>query len=313
MTPRALPLALFALSLPLGCSADAVIDLENARNEARFVPAEVVGTLGFAVAQARNYGERAVVAQNALSVGNSPDEEGCSAVSVTDNVLDDGIGAVLFDFNACPGRTGQVLVDQESTLPQLPAGWEEWDQDDWDQWDGELPDGWDGPNTPGGDGERQASFDLPSVADENSYTVRFVDYSVSIVEVKGAVDVSEGVSGGEIGAHIGVSALDYNAVVSVAGRWTPMTNEPGEWVSFGGRFNSMTGVEWTVVADNLGFLDGDCQDAVGGTLTAIFENEAGRTTVTATFDDVCDGCAHVAIDGIDQGQACFSASELIGS
>ena len=123
----ALP-ALAVLALSAGCSMESVIDLENARNEAVFVPAEVVGTLGFAVAQAQNYGERAAVAQNAFSVGNSPDEEGCSAVSVTDDILDDGLGSVLFDFQACPGQAGRVHVDQESVL-EIPEGWEQWNED----------------------------------------------------------------------------------------------------------------------------------------------------------------------------------------
>ena len=296
------------LSLALaGCSAESVIDLESARNEARFVPAELVGTLGFAVSQAQNYGERAVVAQNALALGISPDEEDCSAVSVTDAILDDGLGSVLFDFNRCPDRAGRVHVDQEADLSALPDGWEQWDGEGWD---GDLPDGWDGdlPN----DGS-QASIDPPAAADESSFSVNFAGYSVSIVDVRGAVAVTGDTQGGEVGAHVGISALDYNALASVSGEWSTMANEPGRWVSFGGRFNSMTGVDWTVVGDNLGFLNGgECLDAVGGTVTAIFENEAGRTTVVATFDDVCDGCANVEVDGQDQGEACFSASEITG-
>jgi len=299
-----------ALAVALtGCSAEAVIDLENARNEARFVPAEAVGTLGFAVAQAQNYGERAVVAQNAFALGASPDEGGCSAVSVTDAILDDGLGSVMFDFNACPGRNGRVHVDQESML-ELPDGWEEWDQSDWDSWDGELPDGWEG-EVPDGWGGPQASVEMPQ--SEDNFNVRFTDYSVSLVDVRGAVGVDGDLDGGEVGAHVGISALDYDALASVHGRWSPMQNEPGKWISFGGEFRSMTGVTWTVVADNLGFLDGgECLDAVGGTLTAVFENEAGHAEVTATFDDVCDGCAEVEVDGIAQGEACFSASDLVG-
>ena len=310
MTPRTLPLVLLALSLPTGCSIDSVIDLENARNEARFVPAEVVGTLGFAVSQAQNYGERAVVAQNAFARGVDADDEGCSAISVTDDIEDDGLASVLFDFAACPGQDGQVQVDQASTLPALPDGWENWDQDDWDSWDGQFPDGWNDGSLPGGE---QASVELPAgLEEEDGYVVRFADYSVSIVDVRGAIEVSGDANGGEVGAHVGVAALDYDALMSASGSWSRMENEPGKWVSFGGSFNSMTGVEWTVVADNLGFLDSECQDAVGGTLTATFDNEAGRSSVTATFDDVCDGCANVVVDGIDQGEACFSASELVG-
>jgi hypothetical protein len=302
---RAVPL-LIALTLA-GCAPEAVIDLENARNEARFVPAEVVGTLGFAVAQAQNYGERAVVAQNAFAVGTSPDEEGCSAVSVTDAILDDGVGSVMFDFNSCPSHTGRVQVDQESTL-ELPDGWQDWDEDDWDGWDGQVPDGWDGGSTPGGE---QASIEIADQADDN-FNVRFTDYAVGMVDVRGAVSVDGDLEGGEVGAHVGIAALDYDMLASVSGTWEPMLNEPGKWVSFGGRFNSMTGVDWTVVGDNLGFLSTDCMDAVGGTVTAYFENEAGRTEVTATFDSVCDGCADISVDGIDQGQACFSAADLIG-
>jgi hypothetical protein len=284
---------------------ESVIDLENARNEAVFVPAEVVGTLGFAVAQAQNYGERAAVAQNAFSVGNSPDEEGCSAVSVTDDILDDGLGSVLFDFQACPGQAGRVHVDQESVL-EIPEGWEQWNEDGPG---GDFPDDWNEDDLPD---NQQMSVDPPAEGSSDNYNVRFTDYSVSIVDVKGAVGVSGDETGGEVGAHVGIDALDYSALASVAGSWTPMANEPGKWVSFGGRFNSMTGVEWTVVADKLGFLDNECMDSVGGSLTAYFENEAGRTEVTATFDDVCDGCANVVVDGIDQGETCFSASELIG-
>ncbi len=302
---RAVP-SLIALTLA-GCSAEAVIDLENARNEALFVPAEAVGTLGFAVAQAQNYGERAVVAQNALALGNSPDEEGCSAVSVTDAITDDGLGSVMFDFNSCPSREGRVHVDQESAL-ELPEGW---DEDDWENWDGDLPDGWENDVPDGWGGDERASVDMPETRD--NFNVRFTDYSVSIVDVRGAVSVDGDSTGGEVGAHVGIRALDYDTLASVHGRWTPMVNEPGKWISFGGRFSSLTGVQWTIVADNLGFMEGgDCLDAVGGEVTAVFENEAGRTEVTATFDDVCDGCAAVAVDGIDQGEACFSASDLIG-
>jgi len=295
-----------ALLFASGCSISDSVDLELAREEARFVPTELVATLGFAVSQAQSYGEDALIAQNDFARGMPSDEARCDSVAITDAVGDDGQGTVLFDFAECPGRNGRVHVAQDIADPlldggDLPDGW------DGEGWDGDPPDGWEG-DFPDGS---QASVEA-APADE-SVTVTFQGYSASLLEVRGAVGVEGDLDRGTLGARVGLAALDYDALASVHGTWARRLDAPGKWVSLGGTFSSMTGVEWDVRADALGLPDGDeCLDAQGGTVTAVFENSAGRTEVVAVFDESCDGCADITVDGYDRGRTCFSADDLVG-
>ena len=67
-----------------------------------------------------------------------------------------------------------------------------------------------------------------------------------------------------------------------------------------------------MIADNIEMAP-DCSDAVGGQMTAIYDNDMGGVEVTALFDDVCDGCATLVVDGVDQGRTCFEGASWFGA
>ncbi len=148
--------------------------------------------------------------------------------------------------------------------------------------------------------------------------VSYVGYREGSLEMTGGMTFGGGVAGqgtggGTLSTSVAVSALDYSGALNAEGTWSSgQAADDSRMLSFVGQFTSATGLQWTVIADNVEMVP-DCGDAVGGQLTAIYENDLGSVEVTALFDDVCDGCASLVVNGVEQGQTCFAAASWFAS
>ena len=303
-----------------GCSQiDAAVDLETARNEAVYVPAEVAATLALGVARAQDYGSYSSVVHQSYSVGQPITTDGCIGIQLVEAVGADGFGALSYDFAGCSGQSGRVAVEQVVTYEPLPedeARDEIPGEENWTDTDGDgVPD--EGPEGAGGlDGfEGEDLRDL--LTGSADVSVSYENYSEGLLEVSGTlaltggVEVAEGASG-DLDADLSVSALDYGGAIDATGSWsTAPGSDSDRLLSFAGDFVSSTGLTWTVIASNVQLSPG-CYDAMGGELTATFTNDHGTTEVTAKFDEVCDGCAQMFVDGADIGPVCFPTDKLTG-
>ena len=146
--------------------------------------------------------------------------------------------------------------------------------------------------------------------------VSYDDYREGLLAMDGSLALAGGLDGdtsegGGLSANLTVSALDYSTSVNAEGSWSVSpADEDARLMSFTGEFTSATGLTWTVIASNVETAPG-CFDAVGGELTAIFGNDLGQVEVKAVFDDVCDGCSTLFINGVEQGQTCVPDSPLL--
>ena len=273
-------------------------DLELARGEARFVSTELGATLGVAMADGREYSAASAEAQIAWTDGAPMTQDGCAAVSVVDALGTDGTGAVRYDFGACSGRQGAVVVAQEVVREGgAPTG-------------SQGGQGASGPEMPPGS-EADSGLLQDLEASSASFQVIYSGYENGALRISGHLDMSEDGDVGTVEAQVTLGALDYIGEVDAAGTWVETADALGTRTSVSGTFVSATGVEWSLVADNVVFQPG-CLDGVGGQLSLIHDSPVGRVTAITTFDEVCDGCANLEVDGEDYGRTCFGDGSMIG-
>jgi hypothetical protein len=320
--------ALLALSALSACGGvNDVLDLELARNEARYVPVETAATMALGVVQAYTYSTFSSTVQQA-AVGGAPiTEDGCVGVNLVEGITEDGSGAVQYDFSDCPSRSGAVRVDQAVELPELPElPSDERDIDfptDWVDTDGdgipdELPEDLIDELPDDLDWDDLADASIDALLDGSVDTsVSWSSYKEGSLELAGhlgmtaELDAHDGALRGELDAVVDARFMYYGGSLRVNGDWKAGAQEGSQHFSFGGDFVSTTGLEWTVVASNVG-VDASCLDATSGEITAIYKNPAGEVRVTAVFDDVCDGCADLYIDGVEEGRFCLPEGDAFG-
>ncbi len=299
-----------------GCSTvDDLTDLETARNEAPYAPMEVAGTVALAVARASDYSAYSAVVQQSYADGTPITQDGCIGIDLVDDLAIDGEGEVAYDFTACGGQSGRVDVIQSVVIEPMPddAAWDEGAGDDaWTDENGDgIPDGYE-------DGGEFDSHDAlrDMLSGSADVQVSYDDYREGLLAMDGSLALAGGLDGdtsegGGLSANLTVSALDYSTSVNAEGSWSVSpADEDARLMSFTGEFTSATGLTWTVIASNVETAPG-CFDAVGGELTAIFGNDLGQVEVKAVFDDVCDGCSTLFINGVEQGQTCVPDSPLL--
>ncbi len=277
-------------------------DLELARAEARYVPTELGATLGVALMDARQYGDVSAEAQAAWINGEPMTEDGCANVGIVDGMsISDMRGAVRFDFPNCDGRSGSVIVSQEFdvALPDLGDGA-----------GGELPEGEEPELPPGTEADVTDAFD-PTAVEDGSVAITYAGYRNGLLRTAGTLSMTEEGDVGTLDADLRLAALDYEGDIDVTGDWTEMADGLATRLDVTGDFVSVTGVEWTVIANNVVFQPG-CMDGLGGNLTLVHDNPLGRVTVEAIFDATCDGCATILINGEEQASSCFGDGTNIG-
>ena len=303
--PRVIALCLVAfagLFVFSGCDTiDDLVDLELATNEAEYVPVEVAATLALGVTRAQDYGAYSSVVHHSYSVGQPITDDGCIDIALVEDIGADGHGSLRYDFTRCDGQGGAVQVQQ--TVTSVANGEQSWDEvvagDDVDL-----------------DGQPDGLRDL--LETRADVQVNYAGYREGELEMSGGMAfgggvAGEGTEGGTLSADVAVSALDYRGALAAEGSWSAgQASDESRMLSFVGDFTSATGLTWTVIADNVEMVP-DCGDAVGGQMTAIYENDMGSVEVTALFDDVCDGCATLVVDGVDQGRTCFAGSSWFGA
>jgi energy-coupling factor transporter ATP-binding protein EcfA2 len=292
-------LAALGLALGSGCQGFLDIqDLELARGEANYASTEVGAVFAVAMAEAENFGQLAIDAHVAADLGAPITHEGCANVVIDDAVGADGSGVVRYDLSPCPTSSGSVVVAQrfEFTPPDSTSGG-----------DGSAGDP---PEVPPG---TEADYTVGGAIDEAdaSMDVVYGGYSNGLLHATGSVSLTEVGGEGDVAAAVRIGALDYEGRLNVTGEWSDVSDGLAARMSFAGTFESATGVDWTVVADNVVFQPG-CMDSLGGELLMIFDNPAGRVTVETVFDDVCDGCATLYVDGEEIAESCFGDGTTIG-
>ncbi|MCP4870755.1 MAG: hypothetical protein GY898_18795 [Proteobacteria bacterium] len=287
-----------------GCSP--VMDLETARAEAQYMPVEVAATLALGISRAQDYGAHSVAVHSSYSNGTPITQDGCIGIALTDDFAIDGVGELVYDFGACGSQSGLVQVNQTVTY-SLPEGQSA--EDFADENDNGIPDEFE-------NGGMDGSGLVGEITATANINVTYNGYKEGLLNMSGGMALAGGVldsdgTGGDLAAALSVSALDYGTTVTADGTWAASPANPdAQLLSFAGSFTSATGLEWTIVAENVEMAPG-CNDAMGGQLTARYSGEAGDVEVIAVFDNVCDGCAHLIIDGVSQGQACFPDSPLL--
>jgi hypothetical protein len=269
-----------ALGLALsGCATiDEAKDLEMARGEGRYVPVELIGSLALGVMRAGDYGTYSSVVHQSYSAGDPITSDGCASVALVDGMGTDGEGTVVYDFGPCSARDGRVQVTQRVNSDLLDEERDEnFPQDGWEDTDGDgIPDS------------------LPPGSD---------DVDLDGLSMSGSLGANEEVSG-PLTADLAVEAWNYATDVQVDGSWKYGQGGETRRLSFTGQMQSATGLDWTVMANNVELSPG-CMDATGGEITAVFANGMGEVTVTARFDSVCDGCASIFVDGEAAGRVCL--------
>lgn len=279
-------------------------DLEMARAEARYVPTEIGATLGVALMDAREYGAISAEAQASWINGEQPQADGCADVGIVDGMsADDLTGAVRFDFPQCEGRSGSVIVSQELDF-EVP--------DYTDLPEGEMPEGEvpEGEFPPGTEADFEDALD-PTAIEDGSVAITYAGYKNGLLRSAGVMAMTEDGDVGTLDADLRIGALDYEGDIDVTGEWTEMADGLATRLNLSGTFNSVTGVDWTVVANNVVFQPG-CMDGLGGDITLVHDNPHGRVTVQAVFDATCDGCATLYVDGEEQATSCFGDGQNIG-
>jgi len=286
-----------------GCQGFADLqDLELARAEARYVPTELGATLGLALMDAREYGAVSAEAQAAWINGEPMTSDGCADVGIVDAMASDDLtGAVRFDFLDCEARSGAVIVSQELDfeMPELPDGS-----------NGDAPDG-EEPELPDGtEADITGALD-PTASEDGSVGLTYANYTNGLLRTNGTMLMTEDGDEGTLDADVTLGALDYEGDIDVSGDWVEMADGLATRLNVAGEFISVTGVEWTVVANNVVFQPG-CMDGLGGSLTLVHDNPHGRVTVEAQFDATCDGCATLLVNGEEQATSCFGDGTNIG-
>jgi hypothetical protein len=302
-----------ALGLALsGCATiDEAKDLEMARGEGRYVPVELIGSLALGVMRAGDYGTYSSVVHQSYSAGDPITSDGCASVALVDGMGTDGEGTVVYDFGPCSARDGRVQVTQRVNSDLLDEERDEnFPQDGWEDTDGDgipdsLPPGSDDVDLDGLSPDELDSLLGGSADIEVSYS----EYREGMLSMDGGLSMSGSLGANEevsgpLTADLAVEAWNYATDVQVDGSWKYGQGGETRRLSFTGQMQSATGLDWTVMANNVELSPG-CMDATGGEITAVFANGMGEVTVTARFDSVCDGCASIFVDGEAAGRVCL--------
>lgn len=282
-----------------GCEfADSVADLETARGEAEYVPVEVAATVALGVARALDYGAYSSVVHSSYATGQPITADGCIGIQVVQAIGADGHGALRYDFAGCPGQGGAAVVEQ--TIAGIGAG---------ESWEDVVSSG-----DVNEDGMEDDLGDLLQA--EADVMVRYDGYEEGVLRMSGQMALGGGVTGGSsatgpLVCSMAVSARGYATSLLAQGEWSGSRyGDDARQVTFAGSLLSAAGLEWTVMGEDV-VLSPDCMGPVGGRLSAVFENDAGRVEMTATFDQACDGCADLLLDGVSQGRTCFAAASWL--
>lgn len=302
-----------ALATLAGCTeAEDFFLLETARDEGSYIPLQLAGTLALGVVRGSQFAEVSADVQAAGTTAGIDTDPDCATIVLLDAMGgQDLLGSVQYDFSNCGNTSGSINVTQAIVIPGL-SGDDDAERDE--EGEAGLPNDWDGELPPDWDGEIPHPDDLEELLAEGTanMAVEFEQYSEGYLHMQGGIAMEAGSVGGALDAALSVSALDYGGDIDVAGHWAPGLSEGAMKFSFVGDFVSSTDLGWTVDARDVE-LDAECMDALGGELHARYENSQGRVDVTAVFDGLCDGCATIFVDGVEQGNTCFDGSAFLGS
>lgn len=260
------PRAVVLLLGAAGCFAPAA-DLELARGEAGLLGQEVLLALGTSVAGGLDYADRAGLAQEAAMDGWALRSEGCEGYRVLDPTADDGQGQVEVDIDECADASGRAVIEQGVA------------SDDGAPRDGEVP-------AAGQATVVYEAFHLGSITTDGTMELR---------------DVGEVTA---LSLDLTTAALDTEVVLVGEGTWGRSPYGVGRSdIVVEGDFVSSTGLDWRISAQHVATERG-CGDGLGGEVLLAFANTAGSVAVRIVFDDVCDGCAEVWVDGERRVESC---------
>jgi len=320
-----------------GCEGmGALVDIETARAEARYVPIEVVAVMGLGLGMAFQYGSQTGEVLAAQLQGQSVPQGDCYAIDVLNPVDLEGNGAVAFDFSQCEGKGGAVTVHQgKTTLPEIPAlpGSEGREDGTEIPLDGSIPEGL--PEDLEGLQELSEE-ELQELVDsilEGSASaavgVVYDDYNESLLNIEGGITLSSTVqlneltpgagategalsatglplslTQGTLQTDIATSVFDYAGTALLEGPFSVDPETMQSTINLDGTFTSTTGLEWEIIINDL-VIGGTCLGALSGNINAIYDGPSGRVDVVATANGTCDGCIQIQVDGMDQPDLCL--------
>tara|TARA_B100000029_G_scaffold291910_1_gene285476 strand:+ start:161 stop:1231 length:1071 start_codon:yes stop_codon:yes gene_type:complete len=321
-----------------GCEGvGALVDIETARAEARYVPIEVVAVMGLGLGMAFQYGSQTGEVLAAQLQGQSVPQGDCYSIDVVNPVDLEGNGAVAFDFAQCESRGGSVTVHQgKTTLPEIPAlpGSEGRDDGIEIPTDGSIPEGLPEDLEGLQDLTEEELQELVDSILEGSASaavgVVYDDYNESLLNIEGGITLSSTVAlneltpgaggseetlGGAAGlplsltkgtleTDIATSVFDYAGTAVLAGPFSVDPDTMQSTINLDGTFTSTTGLEWEIIINDL-VIGGDCLGAVSGNINAIYDGPSGRVDVVATANGACDGCIQMEVDGVEQPDLCL--------
>lgn len=241
-------------------------ELDLARQEAPSLTLQMFASAGFAFGSALDYGLRATDAQRADLVGATPSADGCEGLQIADPVADDGVGIVEFDLSPCSGSSGVVEVEQQLS----------------------------------GDAELSPADRIDSAPT----TVRFADSAFSSAEVRGSFHLGNGAEAGSVTTTVDVAFGDLQGRLDVKGTFAPSASGVGTDFDADGYFVSDSDLRWRTSFGHVAFAE-SCGEALGGEVLGWFRNDAGEALVRIEFDDQCDGCATLFVDGEAPRQWCW--------
>lgn len=257
-----------------GCAVDDLSASELARNEARYLPIELMVTLGVGIELAREYMgyAEAVLQGQELPAGS------CFVAEVVEE--DDlGGGTVRFTFAGCNDRSGAIAVKRVAAPPPE-----------------EEPE----PDPP--------AAVAPPIFGTGTFVVTFAEYLAHGVHLDGTLGIAAAAGGGQIDSDIAIDFLDYAGTLDAEGPWTPVADKVIS-VGLEGAYRSVTGLDWDVTVADL-VLDTECLGAKSGEMRGHYGNEMGDVDALARFDGSCDGCAAAFVNEEEQSRLCIPEGVL---
>jgi hypothetical protein len=291
-TKRVLPIVVFALLVGVGlllsrpdalrgdagggCAVDDLTDNELARNEARYLPIEVMVTLAVGLELA---GDFASYADSALA-GDDVSSANCFSAEVVEET-EAGGGTVRFDFTGCAGRAGVILVVKGPT-PVVPA-----------------PD-----PDPDADPDAEPEAPVSPLFASGPADLTFTEYTASGVHLDGTLQLDSEAGSGQVATDLAVEFLDYAGTLQVSGPWI-LAGESGVELDLEGQFLSVTGLDWQVALADVVMDMGCAGGGLSGEMTGLYANDLGEVAARAVFDGSCDGCAAAYVNDVEQSRVCI--------
>lgn len=255
-----------------GCAVDDLTDNEVARNEARYLPMQIMVVLGVGLELADEFSRTADAVLSDVDVSATE----CFSAEVTEQDATTGSATVVFDFAGCSDRTGTITVHKEGTPPV----------------EGEPP-----PPPPDSGMFASGPVDLT-----------FAQYVAHGVMLDGTLNVDSENGSGQIDSNIQTDFLDYSGTLDADGPWTMVDPETIQ-LDLEGTYASVTGLDWQVAIGGLR-LSNECLGALAGEMTGTHTNEIGSVVAVAHFDGTCDGCAASSVNDVEQSRICFPESMI---